>query len=541
MRFLWFFFLLFGQLSGQNSLTADFTTTEGDFSVELDFLNAPLTVSNFIHLAGKGDDIFETPDNVPLLTSEAHYRQSFYQTISESDTQRLPLRVDFFPETAETEAFYGIFHGEVFLGAVEETVSDQTFLQDISGQDRVRLELVSGNPLRYRITLRYPRPWLDARDLRVRAAPMYQRLRINRVENGRRFFAGSMTRSLVENPGYEFQDEVLRNLGNTSNPFGAPFNTAWVIAMDSVGPNRNGSRFFITTAADRSLNGRHTAFGIVTRNIGRSVVAGITSAETDADQNPVNDMFIENITIRRTGPVAMAFFEGIFQAMLPGEITEVPLELERSGGVFSLSRPSRPGSQFVVFSSDDLVSYSGGLFAGQSPQSLEASLTDITGMVTSFPRSFFRGFQTDVSVWPSEVVDLDGARFLCNVTSGTDQGSLNFNLSADGLGGFVGTYDIDTRIVSGEAGDDEVVEEARGSGSFSARYDSSQGPYQGVFTFTNVTGPLDIDELVLQFDFHRLAGNPTIPGSQFISRFDARRSDQVRGFLSYGGIYRKFD
>lgn len=534
------FFTLLAHSEGQDFIAADFSTSEGDFTVELDYLQAPLAVSNFIHLAGKGDDIFETPDNVPILTSAAHYRQSFYRTIAESDTQRLPLRVDLIPESTEASAFYGVFQGGTFIGGVDVDLVDQPFHQDITGQDRIRLELVSGSPLRYRITLRYPRPWLDARDLRVRPAPMYQGLRINRVETGRRFFAGSVTRNPFENPGYEFQDEVLRNVGSLTNPFGNPFNSAWVIAMDSVGPNRNGSRFFITSAADRSLNGRHTAFGIVRQDIGRSVVASITSVGTDADDNPSREMFIENITIRRRGLTAIGFFEGVFQASLPSPPNEVRLEIQRDGSTFLLTRPSRPGSQLTIFSSLDLVDYSGGLVLSQSPGSLEALFTDLTPTVAALPRLFLRGFSSDLPSWPSENFDVNNARLRFNVTSEGGLGSLNLTVLGGDGENVQGSYEIDTLV--GVTGPDGVarVEESRGAGTFSAVYDPSQGPYRGVFTFANVTGPLNVDELTLHFDFNRFAQDPSVQQSLIIRRFEARRTDSESGLLSYDGLYRSF-
>ncbi len=537
---------------GQDFIAADVTTSEGDFTLVLDYLRSPLAVSNFIHLAGKGDDIFETPNNVPLLTTVGHYRQSFYKTTAESDTQRLPLRVDFIPATLTHPAFYAVYQSETYLGGVQETLVEKPYYEDITGEDRIRLELVGSNPIRYRITLRYPRPWLDVRNLNVRDAPMYRGMRIHRVETGKRFFAGSMTADPLENPGYEFQDEVLRSPGANNNPFGTPFNSAWVLGMDSVGPNRNGSRFFITTAADPMLNGRYTAFGFVAQNIGRNVVTNIANSVTDANQNPTTNMYIHDIKIRRGGLTAIGFFESVHQAFMPGPIEVLPMRIERNGSQFSLIQPSRPGSQTALYTSTDLVNYSGGFFVAQSPLELEESIIDLTQTVVFSPRLFVKAFAAPIPYWPSAELDLDSSRFGMEVTSNDDEGSLSFVLGTEqkdaegkGTGVFGGTYSIDMTIERNEFGKDPVLESVDGEGSFLAKYDSSQGPYKGVFKFQDVMGPLNIDELTLHLDSNRFSTNPGIQEFQIIRRFEARRNldpaDSESTFLSYGGLYQKFE
>ena len=75
-------------------IAADFRTTKGDFTVSLDYVNSPLAVANFIQLAGKPDDILETPAGVPFLEDAAHYTQSYYRPTIDSDVARLPLRVE---------------------------------------------------------------------------------------------------------------------------------------------------------------------------------------------------------------------------------------------------------------------------------------------------------------------------------------------------------------------------------------------------------------------------------------------------------------
>ncbi|MFT6182116.1 MAG: cyclophilin family peptidyl-prolyl cis-trans isomerase [Akkermansiaceae bacterium] len=516
-------------------IAADFRTSEGDFTVALDYTKAPLAVANFIHLAGKGDDILETRNGVPLLGALGHDRQ-LYRSTSESDAVRLSLTVHFIAATETMRAFYGIYQSETYIGGVE-VFQTAPYYADITGQDRIRLELVDGMAPRYRITMRYPRPWLDARDLRIKEAPMYENLKINRVETGKRFYAGSMTNSLLEHPGYHFQDEILLNPNNTVNPFGTPFNSGWILAMDTLGPNRNGSRFFITTARESSWNGRYTAFGLVVQNIGRTVVQSIADTLTTGDQEPIQEMFIYDIKIRRDGGTAASFFEGYQQTFLPGAMEELCLGIERTDSQFSLVTPLRPATQNILYTSSDLVNYAAGLFGGQGPNATEPFVTDLTVASQFSPKLFARGFATEVLHWPSAQIDLDGARFSFKVTSGVDLGTLNFFL---GDGGTTGSYTIDMVVEQTVSGGDSVFVSSEGEGTFSAAYDSGQGPYQGVFTFSNVTGPLNVEQLTLHFDSSRYANRPNATDATIIRRFNAlKRKEDGTTDLSYDGIYQK--
>ena len=533
-------FCIFGTLTlnvgAQNdAIIANFRTSEGDFSVALDFVNAPLTVANFIHLAGKGDDILETSNGVPLLSDPNHFRHLYSSQLG-AETVRLPLNVFFVAATNEMREHYAIFQSQTFIGGVEVNAGGSGFHEDITGQDRIRLALVSGNPVRYRITLRYPRPWLDARDQSIQEAPMYVELPINRVETGRRFYAGSMTRSRFENPGYHFQDEVLQTPGNSENPFGSPFNQAWILAMDTLAPNQNGSRFFITSAADPSLNGRFTAFGQVLQNVGRQVVLNIANTATGDDQLPNRNMVIHDITIERQGLLAAAFFEGFQQTFLPGPITPMDLRIERIGGQFTLVSPLQPSSQISLYSSTDLQNFEGGTIEGQSPAALEASLLDLTPLMAFTPKLFVRGFAAEIPVWPSAEINFSNAQLSFKVTSGVDVGTLVLSFDSSGM---VGGYAIDMEIVQTELGQDPVLVVSQGSGTFAASYDFSQGPYEGIISLSNTQGPLNVDEITLNIDSSRFANVPGVAEGAIIRRFSARTTDPEGEFLSYSGNYQK--
>ncbi|HYU61259.1 MAG TPA: peptidylprolyl isomerase [Solirubrobacterales bacterium] len=87
-------------------------------------------------------------------------------------------------------------------------------------------------------------------------------------------------------PGYTFEDEPNQH----SVVRGA-------LAMANSGPDTNGSQFFIVTTQEAPwLNGKHTVFGRVTD--GMDAVSAIESAETGADDRPVEAQTIERVELR---------------------------------------------------------------------------------------------------------------------------------------------------------------------------------------------------------------------------------------------------
>lgn len=87
-------------------------------------------------------------------------------------------------------------------------------------------------------------------------------------------------------PGYQFADEL-----RTENK-----NVIGTISMANAGPNTNGSQFFINTANNNFLDGKHTVFGRVTA--GMDVVTGIENTKTGESDRPLEDMIIEKIEIK---------------------------------------------------------------------------------------------------------------------------------------------------------------------------------------------------------------------------------------------------
>lgn len=87
-------------------------------------------------------------------------------------------------------------------------------------------------------------------------------------------------------PGYKFADEIG---ADNRNDIGT-------ISMANAGPNTNGSQFFINTAANNFLDGKHTVFGKVVS--GMEVVKAIEASPTGAQDRPVEPIIINSITLK---------------------------------------------------------------------------------------------------------------------------------------------------------------------------------------------------------------------------------------------------
>jgi peptidylprolyl isomerase len=87
-------------------------------------------------------------------------------------------------------------------------------------------------------------------------------------------------------PGYKFADEIG---ASNSNDIGT-------ISMANAGPNTNGSQFFINTANNNFLDGKHTVFGKVVS--GMDVVTAIENTKTGAADRPIEPVIINSITLK---------------------------------------------------------------------------------------------------------------------------------------------------------------------------------------------------------------------------------------------------
>ncbi|HEY1037394.1 MAG TPA: peptidylprolyl isomerase [Candidatus Paceibacterota bacterium] len=87
-------------------------------------------------------------------------------------------------------------------------------------------------------------------------------------------------------PGYTFADEITPS---NSNEVGT-------ISMANAGPNTNGSQFFINTADNSFLNGKHTVFGKVVS--GMEVVKAIEATPVNGSDRPLEAMVIQKIVLK---------------------------------------------------------------------------------------------------------------------------------------------------------------------------------------------------------------------------------------------------
>lgn len=94
-------------------------------------------------------------------------------------------------------------------------------------------------------------------------------------------------------PGYSFDDEFAKGLSNIKG----------TISMANSGPNTNGSQFFINVVDNKPLDfdvepltSKHSVFGEVVS--GMEVVMDIGDDRTGENDRPVEEIIIQNITIR---------------------------------------------------------------------------------------------------------------------------------------------------------------------------------------------------------------------------------------------------
>ncbi len=87
-------------------------------------------------------------------------------------------------------------------------------------------------------------------------------------------------------PDYKFADEIH---GNNRNAIGT-------IAMANAGPNTNGSQFFINTADNNFLDGKHTVFGRVVS--GMDTVEAIEETQTGPADRPLEAVIVERVTVQ---------------------------------------------------------------------------------------------------------------------------------------------------------------------------------------------------------------------------------------------------
>jgi peptidyl-prolyl cis-trans isomerase A (cyclophilin A) len=120
------------------------------------------------------------------------------------------------------------------------------------------------------------------------STPLYNGTIFHRVIDGFMIQGGDPLGQGIGGPGYEFEDEIHKDLR---------FDRPYLLAMANAGANTNGSQFFVTVVPTSHLNGRHTIFGEVVQ--GSEVVDAIAKTETGRNDRPVKDVVLESVTIER--------------------------------------------------------------------------------------------------------------------------------------------------------------------------------------------------------------------------------------------------
>ena len=134
--------------------------------------------------------------------------------------------------------------------------------------------------------------WRDQEIGQDRTKPFYDGLIFHRVIDGFMIQGGCPTGSGTGGPGYNFDDEIDRDL-----EFDKPYVLAMANAGSRGGKGTNGSQFFITVGPTPHLKGKHTIFGVVADADSRAVVDRIASTPVGRGDRPTTDVVIERVTI----------------------------------------------------------------------------------------------------------------------------------------------------------------------------------------------------------------------------------------------------
>lgn len=114
----------------------------------------------------------------------------------------------------------------------------------------------------------------------------YNGLTFHRIIDGFMIQGGDPSGNGTGGPGYEFPDEIVKDLY---------FDKPGLLAMANHGPNTNSSQFFITVAPAHWLDNKYTIFGTVVQ--GMDVVEKISKVQTGKNDKPLKPVIIEKITL----------------------------------------------------------------------------------------------------------------------------------------------------------------------------------------------------------------------------------------------------
>lgn len=196
--------------------------------------------------------------------------------------------------------------------------------------------------------------WIDSSTGETKSGvPYYNGIIFHRVIAGFMNQTGSQKGDGSDGPGYQFPDEF-----STSD-----FTDSYLVAMANSGPQSNGSQFFITVSPRTYLNNVHTVFGSVPEDGGpedivdgsRDVIDAI-NAVTVQNSQPVVDVVIQSITIRRIEETAPAFDESAV-ALPSVAVPDLAINFPGLSSDPSLDFIQPAGSSFTLGLSPDLENW----------------------------------------------------------------------------------------------------------------------------------------------------------------------------------------
>ncbi len=258
------------------------------------------------------------------------------------------------------------------------------------------------------------RAWLDLPSGRARTNAFYNGLTFHRVIAGFMCQGGSPNGSGSDGPGYAFTDEF-------TSPW--TFDSFGVLAMANSGPNSDGSQFFVTVAPYTSGNNTYSIFGRVVS--GSNVVYAINHVATDANDKPLTNVVIQQVSIRRVGAAAQAF--NINAQGLP-VVTNLPLAIASHTGQVGLTFSNRQFADNRLYSTTNLGPLTAELL-GIEPAT---PATNTLFRAEDAPAKFFRMAQIQYASSTFAPKTMYGRTLSLNFVVGPGQITITFDSSGGG-------------------------------------------------------------------------------------------------------------